>query len=181
MNFLLGSRLAGAGLLLAVLLVSPAGKAATEVSVEKGDGNLYFLLWAIHQQEASGKVQVPSRYEPQFYERYIKGNSEFAQAVKRYGKEAVASSYGPWQIMYPTAVEMGYQGRPGALSDAAISLPYVIKYLRKLETKFGDDTAKIIHAYNAGPGSVRANGLAPARTPYTSKVLAYLDSISSYN
>ncbi len=126
------------------------------------------LLWALNRQEASGKSRIHSRYEPAFYKRYIKGKAKYAPLEARYGARAVASSYGPWQIMYLTAYEMGYRGKPEDLGKAEVSLPYVLKYLDFLRKKLGQNDRAVISAYNAGPGGVGTN---PA---YTAKVIAYL-------
>jgi hypothetical protein len=126
------------------------------------------LLWALNRQEASGKAVIGSRYEPGFYRRYVRGNKKFTALEKRYGGRAIASSYGPWQIMYVTAYEMGYRGNPQDLANAATSLPYVMKYLDFLRKKLGDRDRAVISAYNAGLRGVGTNPV------YTGKVIAYL-------
>lgn len=131
------------------------------------------LLWALNRQEASGKATIASRYEPGFYNRYIKGRKKYRHLETRFGGRAVASSYGPWQIMYLTAYEMGYRGKPEDLSNAATSLPYVLKYVNFLRKKLGNDPSAVISAYNAGPGGIGSN------PRYTSKVIAYLRNAPS--
>jgi hypothetical protein len=126
------------------------------------------LLWALNRQEASGRSQIHSRYEPGFYRRYIRGNKKYKALETQYGARAIASSYGPWQIMYLTAYDMGYRGKPQALSEASVSLPYVLKYLDFLRKKLGNNERAVISAYNAGLGGVGKN------PTYTSKVIAYL-------
>lgn len=126
------------------------------------------LLWALNRQEASGKSHIHARYEPGFYKRYIRGKAKYAALEARYGGRAVASSYGPWQIMYLTAYEMGYRGKPEDLGKAEVSLPYVLKYLNFLREKLGNNDRAVISAYNAGPGGVGTN------PRYTAKVIAYL-------
>ena len=71
--------------------------------------------------------------------------------------------------MYTTAVQMGYRGDPRDLSRPQASLPYVLKYLDHLKSRFDGDIAKVVSAYNAGPGNVGTN------PKYTNKVLAHLD------
>jgi len=131
------------------------------------------LLWAINQKEASGRPFVRPRYEPAFYHRYIAWNIRFREAERRYGSRAVSSSYGPWQIMYSTAVELGYEGPPDHLNHASVSLPYVLRYLNQLRATFDGDMAKVISSYNAGPGGMGSN---PA---YTHEVLALLEKAPS--
>ena len=128
------------------------------------------LLWALNRQEAGGKSMANSRHEPRFYNRYVKGKSKYASVDARYGARAVSSSYGPWQIMYLTAYDLGYRGKPEELADAATSLPYVLKYLDFLRQKLGDNDRAIISAYNAGPAGVGTN------PTYTSRVIAFLKS-----
>lgn len=130
------------------------------------------LLWALNRQEASGKAHAKSRYEPGFYRKYVRGEKKYAHLEARYGGRAVSSSYGPWQIMYLTAYNMGYRGKPADLGKADVSLPYVLKYIEYLRKKLGNDRA-VISAYNAGPGGVGTN------PGYTSKVIAYLKQAPS--
>ncbi|MBF0254429.1 MAG: lytic transglycosylase domain-containing protein [Candidatus Omnitrophica bacterium] len=126
------------------------------------------LLWALNAQEASLRRFVMPRYEAGFYRRYLRNNPEFAQDEKRWGRVAISSSYGPWQIMYATAKQFGYRGDPRNLSHAFVSLPYVVRYLRYLSGKFDGRVDRIVSAYNAGPGGVGSN------PRYTRNVLDYL-------
>lgn len=125
------------------------------------------ILWALNQQEASGRSVVESRFEPDFYKRYLKDNSLFTAAEIKFGMEAISSSYGPWQIMYTTAVEMGYRGSPKELAKASVSLPYVLRYIEKLKGYFDGNVQQVLSAYNAGPGGVGTNPI------YTNKVMSY--------
>ncbi|MFT5207392.1 MAG: hypothetical protein ACI9CF_001144 [Candidatus Omnitrophota bacterium] len=126
------------------------------------------VLWALNQQEASGRQHVRPRHEPGFYRRYLKDNSLFKAAEDKYGAQAISSSYGPWQIMYTTAVQYGYSGAPEDLSHPATSLPFVLKYIRRLESRFDQNLENVISAYNAGPGGVGTNPY------YTTRVLSFL-------
>lgn len=121
------------------------------------NGNLTKLLWALNMVEGSGQKKVKSRHEPNFYNKYLKGKKAWTEHEKKYGAEAIASSYGPWQIMYPTAVQLGYKGTPSALADAKVSLPLVQKMVGNLSKKFGGDLEKVFSAYNAGEGGVGTN------------------------
>jgi len=132
------------------------------------------LLWALNQQEASGRQFVRARHEPRFYEKYLKANQQYEKAGDDFGVHAISSSYGPWQIMYSTAVQMGYEGPPQGLSHAFVSLPYVLKYLRRLHKEFNGDIKKIVSAYNAGPGGVGTN------PRYTKRVLELLSEAPAY-
>ncbi len=125
------------------------------------------VLWALNQQEASGRQYVRPRHEPGFYRRYLKDNSLFRAAEDKYGAEAISSSYGPWQIMYTTAVQYGYSGAPEDLTHPATSLPYVLKYIRQLQYRFDQNLENVFSAYNAGPGGVGTNPY------YTTRVLSF--------
>src|SRR3990167_1220429 len=121
------------------------------------NGNLTKLLWALNMVEGSGQQKVKPRHEPNFYNKYLKGKKEWAEHEKKYGAQAISSSYGPWQIMYPTAVQYGYKGTPSALADPKVSLPFVQKVASKLSKKFSGDIEKVFSAYNAGEGGVGSN------------------------
>ncbi|MCA9395546.1 MAG: lytic transglycosylase domain-containing protein [Candidatus Omnitrophica bacterium] len=131
------------------------------------------ILWALNQQEASGRSEVQSRYEPNFYRLYLQNNALFKAAEIKYGSKAISSSYGPWQIMYTTAVEMGYRGDPSSLAKASVSLPYVLRYIEKLKRRFDGNIQKVISAYNAGPGGVGTN------PKYTSRVMGFYQKAPS--
>lgn len=61
-------------------------------------------------------------------------------------------SYSSWQIMYITAVELGFQGDPTALRDDAVALPFVIKLINdRILAKYPRiTTAGLADAYNSG-------------------------------
>lgn len=138
------------------------------------NGNLSKLLWALNMVEGSGKDKVKNRHEPGFYRRYLRGKKEWSEREKQFGAEAIASSYGPWQIMYPTAVQYGFKGKPADLADPKVSLPYVQKHLARLEKKFGGNIEKIVSAYNAGEGGVGTN------PDYTEKALKFYKQAPNY-
>ncbi len=71
--------------------------------------------------------------------------------------EACAKSYSNWQIMYPVARELGYQGKPQDLDDDTTAIEYVVRYLNrrcilKSRKKTGGiaELADILDAYNSG-------------------------------
>jgi hypothetical protein len=81
---------------------------------------------------------------------YYRRSLAVRTAYQTYG-EAAAASWGPWQLMYPTAYELGFRGRPQDLTDAAVSLPYVVEYLNRrvfcwTPLELGD----IADGYNSG-------------------------------
>lgn len=78
---------------------------------------------------------------------------------------------GIFQLMPDTAAEMGVTD----IDDPIQNINGGLKYLNTLNQKYGGDVAKIIAAYNAGPGRVDAGGdLPPETQAYVSNVLAGL-------
>lgn len=123
------------------------------------------LLIAQVLVESSGEPDA-FRYEPVFYETYIRDNPKATAAI--YGPLA-ACSFGLLQIMLETACEIGYVGPPHALFTPAIGLEWGARYLRKLMDMYGDDVERALAAYNGGPGAVIQQ---PYRTlAYAAKVI----------
>jgi len=61
------------------------------------------------------------------------------------------ASYGLGQILYGTAVLMGYEGTPQQLKDPAVNIDMIARYHRYNLDTYGDlDVAHIATAYNAG-------------------------------
>ena len=121
------------------------------------------LLWALNQVEASGKEFVNSRYEQGLHSLYLKNNAkwdekkqkDWKEKINKFGTKAVFSSYGPWQMSYVKATEMGYKGKPQDLANPQVSLPYVAKYLDYLDKIFNGDVRKVASAYNGGVGAIK--------------------------
>jgi soluble lytic murein transglycosylase-like protein len=103
------------------------------------------LIEAIVMTESSGDPNA-TRYEPAFYERYIKplGLPE-AEGKKR------ATSYGLMQIMYQSAWEDGYRDSAERLLKIDVGLNWGVKHLKKKIALYGkQDINRAISAYNAG-------------------------------
>lgn len=110
------------------------------------------LLWAICGEESSFGQNVKKRYEPIYGPggKYYNQSLRIQQDYKLYGKDA-CSSWGPWQIMYPTARELGFKKSPYELHGMEESIPYVIKYINKRAIERGAKTVtEIADAYNTG-------------------------------
>jgi soluble lytic murein transglycosylase-like protein len=106
------------------------------------------LIKAIIQKESSFK-QYAVRYEPAFYNRYIKNNSKFLNHKYYNFPEIISSSYGYLQIMYTTALEEGFiSNEPTDLYDPEINIMYSLKHLKRKINKYG--LALGILAYNSG-------------------------------
>lgn len=111
------------------------------------------LVAAIVQAE-SGGCPWAIRYEPAFFERYIKG-----KGVKGRGRcsddteaRARAMSWGLMQIMGATARETGFAGEfLSELVTPSVALEWGCKYLKRLHDRYaarGIDA--VVAAYNGG-------------------------------
>jgi hypothetical protein len=100
-----------------------------------------------HNESRYGANNVP-RHEPAFD---AGGRYADRAALEKYGREA-ACSWGPWQVMYVTAKELGYKGAPKELADPEVSLPFAIKLVneRLIERQGAKSLAEIAVGYNSG-------------------------------
>src|SRR3990167_7300309 len=105
---------------------------------------------AVKQVESSGGTNVGPRYEPGFQRRYLQGKPQWEALAKRYGWKAVSSSYGPWQIMYPVAVELGFTGSPQQLADPTVNRQYFDKKFQRDYQATGGNLQKSLLRYNGG-------------------------------
>ena len=115
-----------------------------------GDYSLDEIYQALIQVESSGGKDKRSRYEPGFQRRYLQGKEPWESLAKKYGWQAVSSSYGPAQIMFPVAVEMGFHGSPEELADEAINRQFFEKKFDKDFQRTGGDIRKTLLRYNGG-------------------------------
>ncbi len=96
------------------------------------------LLIAMTGNESSWGTDLKPKDEPGYYRGgyyYKKPDNEWLRKlVTKYGMCA-AMSWGPWQIMYPVAYELGYKGsahaHPWGLYEPEVSLHWVIEYLNR--------------------------------------------------
>ena len=119
---------------------------------------------AVAMVESSGGTNVGPRFEPGFLRRYLSKQLEpdFEKLRAQYGNEAMASSYGPWQVLYRTAYENGFRGSPQQLADPTIN--------RQLfEKKFTNDFNRTGRLRDA---LLRYNG--GGNPQYPDKVIQYL-------
>lgn len=109
------------------------------------------VIVATISTESSGDPDA-YRYEPEFYNRYIKGNPEWRQNPYYDEPERISASYGLMQILYTTAYSVGFAGRPEDLYDPAANLDAGAAYIASpaQQTSHGWDPPKIACAYNAG-------------------------------
>lgn len=106
------------------------------------------LLRAQVEQESSGDPNA-LRYEPAFFDRYIRDNPEAAGA--RYVAFA-ACSIGLMQIMLETACEIGFSGQPWELFSPRVGLAWGAKRMQQLVAWADGDYRKALAAYNGGQG-----------------------------
>ncbi len=108
------------------------------------------LLEALVITESNGQADA-FRYEPAYYKRYVEGRPEYAGMIPR----RVASSYGLTQIMYPTALQYGFDkfAEPELLFLPRVNLNLGAKILKALRVRFGS-VESALQAYNGGPGNV---------------------------
>jgi soluble lytic murein transglycosylase-like protein len=59
-------------------------------------------------------------------------------------------AYGPGQILYNTAKDVGYTGPECGLNDAHISIPFTVKFVAKLFKRYHGDWSKICSHYKTG-------------------------------
>jgi soluble lytic murein transglycosylase-like protein len=127
------------------------------------------LVEAVILIESSGQADA-FRFEPGFYDRYLKDKPEYAGKIPR----RISSSYGLMQVMYTTALACGFDptAPPEHLFVPAINLEYGCRKL-SLELAWATDVAKALAAYNAG----RGNWDSASGRLYAQRVLARLDDV----
>lgn len=85
------------------------------------------VLEGLVEQESGGWASA-FRHEPAFWDRYLKNNPAYSRRNPR----EVASSYGLCQVMYSTAVEHGFAGKPWELFDPVVGLEWGARVLERL-------------------------------------------------
>lgn len=100
-----------------------------------------------------GKLRLHVRPEPAYSPggKYYNNSEALRAAYRKYGVLA-SSSYGSFQIMYPTAVEMGFGGHPIDLQDDSVCAIYAAQLI--IKRFIGRQKAKTLRdvadAYNSG-------------------------------
>jgi hypothetical protein len=97
------------------------------------------------------------RYEPRFYQRYLKNKKPWVDNPYYNESEHISSSYGPLQIMYPTAYELGYRGTPEGLTRGT-GIQWGMKYFCKQMKRYDNRKLDAVAAYNAGGARRSTNG-----------------------
>lgn len=135
------------------------------------------LVEAVCLTESSG-LTTAYRFEPLFWERYLKHNPAYDGANPR----RVSASYGLMQCMFPTAVEFGMTPTepPEYLFVPLIGLDYGCRVLKeRLEWAKGDMESALA-AYNGGKTRDNSPDARPKRNqPYVNKVLIWLARVQA--
>jgi soluble lytic murein transglycosylase-like protein len=128
------------------------------------------LVEAVVITESSAHTDA-FRFEPAFFDRYLKGKPEYAGQIPR----RIASSYGLAQVMFSTAQQYGFVGHPELLFVPDVGLRYGCLHLRAMLTWAGGDVHRALAAYNGGQGQGSWKAEAPQR--YATRVMKLLDSV----
>lgn len=125
------------------------------------------LLAALVEQESSYHADA-FRFEPAFWERYLKDNNP---SYRDANPRRVSSSYGLCQVMYATAVEHGFHAEPEYLFLPGVNLDMGATILAGLLSKYSIPDA--LAAYNGGEGGIGR----PGPTAYAHAVLKRYDAL----
>ena len=131
------------------------------------------LVQAVCLVESGGRTSA-YRYEPAFWDRYLKDTPEWDGA----NPERVSASYGLMQVMFPVAVEMGMPRTdpPESLFVPVVGLEYGCLVLAERLAWARGELRAALAAYNGGkkgnaPGGVLRNAA------YADKVLIQLGQL----
>lgn len=127
------------------------------------------LVEAVVIVESSGHTDA-FRFEPRFYDRYLKGHPDYQGQIPR----RVSSSYGLMQCMFSTARDLGFTGEPEMLFLPDVGLDWGCQKLKAELTWAKGDVRKALAAYNAGRGGWRSD----AGQRYCEKVLRTLETLT---
>lgn len=136
--------------------------------IAKGHGLDPNLVEATVLHESCGQTDA-FRFEPRFYDKYLKGKPEYAGQNPR----RISSSYGLMQCMYSTAQQYGYNDPPEHLFVPETGLHYGCLHLRAMLHKFNGNVRIALAAYNGGPGNISA----PDPQRYAGEVLTLYRSV----
>ncbi|NDY56319.1 lytic transglycosylase domain-containing protein [Desulfovibrio sulfodismutans] len=132
------------------------------------------IVRAMVLHESVGGITHAIRFEPTFYDKYIKGREmnycpeHCSHETERIGR---ATSWGLMQVMGETARCNGFRGWFPELCTPVVGLEWGCRYLRRLADKHLAEGGwpTVMRAYNGGPGN--KDNLA---SPYPDKILALI-------
>jgi len=115
--------------------------------------NAEAILWAIYRCEKYTATNQEPRFEPAYAPggHYYNHSTPVQELYTKWGNWA-ACSYSNFQILFVTAVELGYPGPPLGLDRDEVALPYVVKLLNvRIFDRPGNETVEqVADAYNSG-------------------------------
>mgnify|MGYP001563777809 CR=1 FL=1 len=109
------------------------------------------LLKALARQESTYGANAKPRREKGYLPGGKYFNADQATRYAKYGKDA-GSSWGSFQILYPTAVELGFTGVPLQLGDDRVGIGFVMELLNRriLKRDKAQTIEQIADGYNSG-------------------------------
>jgi hypothetical protein len=111
-----------------------------------------YVLFALFLNERYNKANPDPRLE----KSYCPGGRYYSDRLwKLYGEDS-AKSFSNWQIMFPTAHELGFRGMPTELDDDAVAIRWVVELLNRRiirRARINDQVVtleEIFDGYNTG-------------------------------
>jgi len=135
---------------LKTLIRARAAELDVEGTAMAGEGDVLLATIAFCESDfgRNNRPRVEAGYCPGG--RYYRLSAALRRAYSIYGK-AAASSWGPWQIMFLSALESGFLGAPRELAAPAVSIGPVIAYCNHRILRWeGVTVAEFADAYNSG-------------------------------
>lgn len=131
----------------------------------------HFLMALMGAESSYGTDNVP-RFEYSYSRSSIafKRSKLLQEGYEKWG-DLCAMSYGPTQILWIVAKELGYPDHPLNLWSAVVSLPYTCDLLKKNFAKGAHSVEALAASYNAGAGVIAKPKDWP--TKYVQKVVGY--------
>lgn len=131
----------------------------------------HFLMATMGVESSYGKNNVP-RFEYGYSRSSLafKRSRALQEGYEKWG-DLCAMSYGPTQILWIVAKELGYPDHPLNLWSAVVSLPYTCDLLKKNYGKGAHSVEALAASYNAGAGVISKPKDWPVK--YVQKVVGF--------
>lgn len=120
----------------------------TDSNIDPSDKGL--IVWNTYREYI---MKTADKYDiqPQLIFATIMTESMGNVRSYRYEPRLGEASYGLGQLLYSTALSLGYSGSPEGLYDPEVNIDLIGKYHRRTLDRYGDlDVYKLTTAYNAG-------------------------------
>lgn len=114
-----------------------------------------FLMGLCGCESSFGADDIP-RYEPAYGPGglYFQRSKDLQSVYSNWGA-LVSCSYGPLQILYINAKQLGYLGHPLDLSAGTISIPYGVQLLNQNYNSGAKTPEDLYATYNGGMGALK--------------------------